>query len=228
MTSLRVELVPFLLSFVAGMVDVTSYVLLHGLFTAHITGNVVVLAADAAVHRPVRATVVLAVAVFIAVTAALTVVVDRSQRPPYRWAAPFLWLQFALLVAAALLAGPGVETAVALLAVAAMACQNALLHLTFRRAPSTAVMTGNIVASTVALVGLATGRSRTPATRAADRVAWTTLRPLLFGFVAGCVLGAAASEVVDRLAWLVPAVTSGLLAAGVTKSGLPVPLRREE
>src|SRR5436309_6623909 len=61
--------VPLTLSLIAGMVDVTSFLLLDGLFAAHVTGNVVVLAADVATGQPVRPAVVLAVFVFIAVTA---------------------------------------------------------------------------------------------------------------------------------------------------------------
>jgi uncharacterized membrane protein YoaK (UPF0700 family) len=229
------ELVPFALSLIAGMVDVTSFVLLKGLFTAHITGNVVVLAADVAAHRPVRLLTVLAVVVFIAVTAALAAAVDGSRRAPYQWAGVFLWLQFAFLGATAATAtvldstgrhGASGQAVVATLAVAAMACQNALLHLTFGRAPSTAVMTGNIVASTVALVGLAAGRLR-HADRTADRTAWLALRPLLLGFIAGCVLGALASEMLNGWAWTAPALLGGVLAAGVSNGGLPVLLRRD-
>jgi uncharacterized membrane protein YoaK (UPF0700 family) len=40
-----VMLLPFVLAFVAGSVDVISFLGLDGLFTAHITGNLVVLAA---------------------------------------------------------------------------------------------------------------------------------------------------------------------------------------
>jgi uncharacterized membrane protein YoaK (UPF0700 family) len=244
-----IRVVPFTLSLVAGMVDVTSFILLDGLFAAHITGNVVVLAADVATHRPVRSAAVLAIAAFIVVTAALTAAVDCSRRPPYRWASAFLWLQFALLTATAVVAAlldrtvtarPGVELLVALLAVSAMACQNALLHLTFSRAPSTAVMTGNIVGSTVALVGIGVERlrRRSPAfsgpsaecaweaERQSDRTAWLALWPLLLGFTAGCLVGAVASEVVDRWAWVIPALVGGILAAAVSRTGLPDPLRR--
>jgi uncharacterized membrane protein YoaK (UPF0700 family) len=228
------ELVPFTLSLIAGMVDVTSFVLLNGLFTAHITGNVVVLAADVAAHRPVRFLTVLAVGVFIAVTAVLAAAVDGSRRAPYQWAGAFLWLQFAFLAATAAAATvldstgrhrPTGQLVVAVFAVAAMACQNALLHLTFGRVPSTAVMTGNIVASTVALVGLAMGRLR-HTDRTVDRAAWLALRPLLLGFITGCVLGALASDVMNRWAWLAPALLGGILAAGVSLAGLPVVLRR--
>jgi uncharacterized membrane protein YoaK (UPF0700 family) len=247
--------VPFTLSLIAGMVDVTSFLLLDGLFAAHVTGNVVVIAADVATGQPVRPAAVLAVFVFVVVTAVLTVAVERSCRAPYQWASTFLWLQFALLSATAVAAillvrspsgGSGDQLFVAVLALAAMACQNALLHLTFQRAASTAVMTGNIVASTVALVGIAVARVRgaSPATgslaadcaedavsgwdadRAADRAAWLTLWPLLLGFVSGCVLGAFASEAVNRWAWVAPSLVGGVLAIGVSKAGLPVVLRK--
>jgi uncharacterized membrane protein YoaK (UPF0700 family) len=246
----------FTLSFIAGLADVTSFILVKGLFAAHVTGNIVVMAADVALHRPVRLATALAVVVFIVVTAALTAVVDSSRREPYRWTQPFLWLQFAFLaataVAAALLGlmgahSTGAEVLIAVLAVAAMACQNALLHLSFTRAPSTAVMTGNIVAATVAVVGLALDGLRArrgplgsggwtdatvgePApTRAADRdrTDWRALWPLLLGFTAGCLCGAYASKSLTWWAWSGPALVSGLLAIGVTKAGMPLELRRD-
>jgi uncharacterized membrane protein YoaK (UPF0700 family) len=240
----------FTLSFIAGMVDVMSFVLLNGLFAAHITGNVVVLAADMATHQRPRPTAVLAVVVFFAVTAALTAAVDISTRAPYQWAGTFLWMQFGLLAATAVAAsvfsrpardGLGPETVIAVLAVAAMACQNALLHLTFKRAASTAVMTGNVVASTVALVGMAMAALRSaPGARSsscgsasqwenerrADHAAWGTLWPLLLGFTSGCVLGASASEAVHRWAWTVPALVGGILAVRVSRAGLPLVLRK--
>jgi uncharacterized membrane protein YoaK (UPF0700 family) len=251
-----VQTMTFTLSFIAGLVDVTSFILLNGLFAAHVTGNIVVMAADVALDRPVRLATALAVGVFIAVTAAFTAAVDISRREPYRWTQPFLWLQFALLTATAVAAPvlgrmawdrAGVEILLAVLAVAAMACQNALLHLTFRRAPSTAVMTGNIVAATVALVGLALDGSRrrrgapgsggwadgtvgehvrTPSTDR-DRTDWHALWPLLLGFTVGCLSGALASKSVTWWAWIGPALVSGLLAVRVTKAGVPLQLRRD-
>lgn len=241
-----VDTITFTLSFIAGLVDVMSFVLVNGLFAAHITGNIVVLAADVALHRPVRLATVLAVAVFIAVTAAFTVAVDTSPRKPSQWTQTFLWLQFVFLAATAV-AGPVFERlawqgtaagiVVAVLAVAAMASQYALLHLTFQRAPSTAVMTGNVVASTIALTGLALAsfgarraRYRSgayAADRAAERAQWMALWPLLLGFVAGCVSGAFASNVVSSWAWTAPALVSAALAVGVTRAGLPSQLRRD-
>jgi uncharacterized membrane protein YoaK (UPF0700 family) len=232
---LSVETMTFTLSFIAGLVDVTSFILLNGLFAAHVTGNLVVMAADAALHRPVRLATALAVGVFIAVTAALTAVVDISRREPYRWAERFLWMQFAFLGATAVAApllglmawqSTGAGILIAVLAVAAMACQNALLHLSFTRAPSTAVMTGNIVAATVALIGLALkGVRGHPADR--DRTDWNALWPLLLGFATGCLCGAFASKSMTWWAWTGPALVSGLLALGVMTAGVPLSLRRD-
>ena len=228
------------LSLVAGMVDVTSFVLLHGVFAAHITGNLVVLAADVASHRSVEVTSVAAVVVFVLITAALAAIVDSSSRAPYRWARDFLGLQFGLLTAVAAAAvllhatghdGSGADLLIAVLAVAAMAAQNALMHLTFRYAPSTAVMTGNTVASTAALVGMLLQRRRRRSSGAApdtiDRTAWRGSWPTLLGFIVGCLLGAAASEGLQWWAWAVPAVVSGGLAIAVSRTGLPDTLRRE-
>jgi uncharacterized membrane protein YoaK (UPF0700 family) len=231
------------LSFIAGMVDVTSFVLLHGLFAAHITGNLVVLAADVATHRAVEVASVVAVLVFVAVTVALTAVVDTSSREPYRWARAFLVLQFGLLAAVAVAAavlsagdhrGPSARLLVAVLAVGAMAVQNALLHLTFKSAPSTAVMTGNTVTSAAALVGLVLNWRRrrlaggaAPDADSSDRVAWQHSWPTLAGFLVGCLLGAAASEAMHWWAWVVPAAVGGVLALAVSDTGLPTAVRRD-
>jgi uncharacterized membrane protein YoaK (UPF0700 family) len=233
------------LSFIAGMVDVTSFVLLHGVFAAHITGNIVVIAAAVATHTSVELTSVLAVVVFLVVTIVLTAIVDTARRPPYQWARSFVALQFGLLAAVAVVAvaldagdhhGPAARLAVAVLAVAAMAAQNALLHLTFRRAPSTAVMTGNTVTSAAALVGiglqwLRRRRSPQPGATGADaddHAAWHQSWPTLAGFIAGCLVGAAASEGMHWWAWVLPAAVAGAFAAVVAGTGLPEQLRRDQ
>ena len=204
-------LLPLRLSIVGGLTDVTTFVLIDGMFSAHITGNLVVLAADAAAGRPVHLATVLAVPFFVLTTAAVTAAVTRSARAVAGWIHPLAVVQCVLLAAAAAVsiaghasAAPagGVALAGGLLAVAAMATQNALLHLAYTRTPSTAVMTGNVVEATITGVRLLIGARGDLS--AADRAAWRRTWPLIVGFVAGCVVGGVAGGTVRDLAWLLP------------------------
>jgi uncharacterized membrane protein YoaK (UPF0700 family) len=64
-SSPRIKLLPFVLSFVAGSVDVISFLGLDGLFTAHITGNLVVLAAHILARGEVTLALVISVPLFV-------------------------------------------------------------------------------------------------------------------------------------------------------------------
>src|ERR1700685_2230120 len=66
-STLGTQLLPGVLSIVAGSVDVISFLGLGGLFAAHITGNLVVLAAHVATGRAASLASILSVPVFIAV-----------------------------------------------------------------------------------------------------------------------------------------------------------------
>jgi len=210
------RLMPFLLSIVAGLTDVTTFVLLGGVFSAHITGNVVVIAADLVTGAPIGLSSVLAVPCFIAIAAAVALVTEVRRRRADRWVQPLVLAQSALLIAAAAVSiatsassdphGPaGVVTA--LLAIAAMAVQNALLHVCYSRAPSVAVMTGNIVAATVAAVRLLRRRDDEAA------AAWRSTWPLIVGFVGGCLLGALGCWLAADVGWVVAVAATVVVSA---------------
>jgi uncharacterized membrane protein YoaK (UPF0700 family) len=205
---------PASLALIAGMVDVTGWITLGGLFTAHVTGNLVVMAAGAFDGRTMHGAQMMAVPLFFVV--ALTVGASvRVLRPkPWHVEPALLGLQAFLLVAAAVLASavkPSMEperslaTVVALLAVTAMAVQNVMLHLCSSPAPTTGVMTGNIVTSALSLVGLVT---RSPAGRIAPLAQWRRTWPVVAGFMAGCLLGSASTHLWSDKAWFVPAIAS--------------------
>jgi uncharacterized membrane protein YoaK (UPF0700 family) len=78
---------------------------------------------------------------------------------------------------------------VGMLAVAAMAIQNALVKLALPDAPPTAVMTTNITQLTVDLATLAWGRGG-PDDRARARRRASKTFPCVVAFVAGCAAGA--------------------------------------
>ena len=192
-------LLPALLSMTAGAVDVIGFLALGGLFTAHITGNVVVLAAHFVTGGFGEAGPLLAVPVFVIVLAAVTLAsaaVEKAGHSPERG---LLVLQAALLTACL---GLGVEfgpfadadrpmaVLVGMLAVAAMATQNALVRLALPGTPSTAVMTTNTTQLTVDLAMLARGLGTLEDLAKARHRARSTFQSLV-GFVAGCAAGAA-------------------------------------
>ena len=207
---------PAALSFIAGVTDVTSWLLLGGLFTAHITGNLVVLAADAVTGTPPHLAAVLALPAFVVVTVAATWVARTFGTHRARTRRTLLGAQAVLLLAAAVLSFAGRASAhpdgalavsIGLCAVCAMAAQNAYLHLVPAKAYSTAVMTGNLVAATIAGADLLLGRGMT----AGARARWTGSWPLLAGFVGGCLVGAGASTLFGDHAAIVPAVLAAAL-----------------
>src|SRR5215471_608265 len=67
-SSRRTKLLPTVLSIIAGSADVTSLLTL-GLFNAHITGNLVLLAADVVARGKTHTALILSVPVFITVLA---------------------------------------------------------------------------------------------------------------------------------------------------------------
>src|SRR5215510_1763735 len=87
---------PVLLSVIAGMVDVIGFLSL-GLFTAHVTGNLVVIAALVVRGGPPNIAQVLAVPVFIVAVGAVWLIARASDRRGPALVRPLLLVQFLLL-----------------------------------------------------------------------------------------------------------------------------------
>ena len=64
---LAIRALPFVLSVIAGSTDTIGFLGLNGLFTAHITGNIVVLAAQVVAGNPTMISYILSVPVFLAI-----------------------------------------------------------------------------------------------------------------------------------------------------------------
>ncbi|WP_382304013.1 YbhB/YbcL family Raf kinase inhibitor-like protein [Herbiconiux sp. UC225_62] len=214
----RALVIPTSLSLIAGVTDVTSWLLLGGFFSAHVTGNVVVVAADLVTGAPPDVVAMLAIPVFILTTALATVVARRIGSQSPHVTSVLFGAQAAFLVAAGALsftthASAHPRSAMAIVigicAVCAMATQNAYLHIVPPRALSTAVMTGNLVAATVAATDILRTRGHAPG--AAAR--WTASWPLLAGFVGGCLIGAAGATLFSDQAALIPALLAVTLLA---------------
>src|SRR5262249_8743500 len=136
------------------------------LFTAHVTGNLVVIAALLVRGGPPNISQILAVPVFVLAVAGVWLIARRLHKSGSALTRPLLLVHFLLLVCVLIVAvcflpaaNPHGFTAciAALIAVSAMACQFGLLRLAIPGAPSTAVMTGNLTKTTLSLLDTLSG-----------------------------------------------------------------------
>jgi uncharacterized membrane protein YoaK (UPF0700 family) len=211
------ERLPPLLSVIAGMVDLTGFFTLGNLFTAHVTGNLVVATAALMGSGPLKLAQVLAIPVFMLALAAIWLIARVSGRRSVGLVRLLLLIQFILLAAVMVVSGLTRASAephglmaglTAMLAVAAMACQYALFRLAIPNAISTAVMTGNLTNSVLLAMDLLwTGRSRMAeeSRRQLARSVW-----LLGGFLSGCAVAAAAVSMLADWAWIFPVALAAL------------------
>src|SRR6516165_292001 len=210
---------PPLLSVIAGMVDLTGFFTLGHVFTAHVTGNLVVAAAAVVYGGPLNTAQALAIPVFMAALAVVWLIAEASHRHGPSLGRLLLIVQFVLLTTVLIFnvitkpsANPsGLASGIAvMIAVSAMACQYALLRLALPRVVSTAVMTGNLTNATLSLMGLLS-KSHPPSRADAERLK-ESLR-LLVGFLVGCVVAAAAVSFLADWAWSLPVALAALAIA---------------
>ena len=189
-------LLPAALSMTAGAVDVIGFLALGGLFTAHITGNLVVLLAHYITGNFGEIGPLLAVPIFIVVLGVVTLTFIRKPTSIAR--RELLVLQVVLLACflgfgAGFGAFPnpdsGMAVFVGMLGVAAMATQNAVVRFALPGAPSTAVMTTNIAQVTVDLARLLRGQVEDNERRTVQHRADATLFAVI-GFLIGLAVGA--------------------------------------
>jgi len=191
-------LLPTLLSLIAGSADAIAFIGLGGLFTAHVTGNLVVLAAHVVASENASVATMLSVPVFVVVLGLTKLLAGGLERVRVASLRPLLLAQFLLLcgfLALCVKAGPRIDpdTAHAIIAgmfgVSAMAVQNALVQVSLEGSPPTAVVTTNLTRLTMDLGELLVGHDPIATARARERAKQTW--PAIAGFVLGCGLGAA-------------------------------------
>ena len=182
------------LAFVAGCVDTAGFIALFGLFTAHVTGNFVVIGASLVESRRGLLMKLLALPVFIAVVALVRLLVRARERRGRPTGAFLLWLEaglLALCLAAGIAATPlsDGDAPAALpagwIGVAAMAVQNAAARLAFKELTPTTVMTGNTTQAVIDAVDLIGGSAGEGVARR-----FAQLWPPIVAFAAGAAAGA--------------------------------------
>jgi uncharacterized membrane protein YoaK (UPF0700 family) len=208
--SLAARLLPFVLSLIAGSVDVIGFLGLDGLFTAHITGNLVVLAAHIVAGSDASVSLVISVPVFVVALATTRLLAARLELSGVAPLSPLLLLQFVFICGFLSIAGaadphvnantPGMIIA-AMLGVSAMGVQNALVRIALPGAPSTAVLTTNITLLTMDLGDILLGQP--DAAKARYRSKRTS--SAVAGFLLGCALGAWCEAAIGLRAFVLPA-----------------------
>ena len=210
--SLGTKLLPSVLSLTAGSVDAIGFLGLGGLFTAHITGNLVILAAHVVSGGTAPLAPMLSVPVFMAVLGLTRLLAACLEAIGLASLRPLLLLQFLLLggflglgVAAGPRIDPDAPTAIlaGMLGVSAMAVQNALLQISLTGAPSTAVMTTNVARFMMDVGDVLLGRDSDAVARARRRAKHTW--PPIVGFTVGCGLGAVGEAAIGLWSLALPA-----------------------
>jgi len=219
--SLGMKLLPTVLSMTAGSVDVISFLGLGGLFTAHITGNLVILASRIVTGGEAPFAPMLSVPVFMVALGLTRLLVGGLESIGVASLRPLLLLQllllagfFVLCVAAGPRIDPNTATAIlgGMLGVSAMAVQNALVQVSLKGAPSTAVMTTNVTRFMMDLGEVLLGRNPDDVAKARRRANHTW--PAIVGFAVGCGLGAAGEAAFELWSLALP-IGLALLALAI-------------
>ena len=183
------------LAFVAGFVDAAAFVALAGLFTAHVTGNFVLIGAElVSTSSGVIAKLVALPAFVLAVAATrlIALALERRGIAPLR---PLFGLEAGLLaafgaagLALAPFASPDGAPAVlvGMLGVSAMGVQNAIGRLALGHLAATTVMTVNVTQTVLDATDLLRGAAADAATRQRLR----RMLPAVVAFAAGALAGA--------------------------------------
>jgi uncharacterized membrane protein YoaK (UPF0700 family) len=224
------RLVPALLSFVAGFVDIYTFLALFGLFVAQVTGSFVTAGAELVSHDAGIAGKVLAIVAFLfaaALTAGLIGFVRDQGRAALPWMLAFETALLAVFTAL-VLASPPIKDVddwrgilAGLFGAMAMGAQSVIVRLLMHGVPQTNVMTGNMTQlgiETTALLFAWRQCARAPGNRENEKEFATVRARLLIvlAIAAGFLLGAVAGAVSYANAGLAGApiavVIVGLLA----------------
>src|SRR5258706_8533177 len=223
-SSLGTTLLPGVLSVIAGSADIIGFLGLGGLFTAHITGNLAILAAPVASGGTAPVAQILSVPVFIVAVALTRLLAVGLESIGLATLRPLLLLQFLLLagfLALSIAAGPHTDPTAAnailagMFGVSAMAVQNALGQISLAGTPPTAVMTGNVTRFTMDVAEVLLGRDPDAVARARTRA--KRAAQVIVGFAVGCGLGAVCEVTMGLWSLALPAGLA-LLALAI---GLP-------
>ncbi|CAB3794510.1 YoaK family protein [Pararobbsia alpina] len=209
------------LATIAGYVDTLSFVALFGLFAAHVTGNFVLIGAEAAGFGQGVFMKLMAFPAFVAGVVISSVLAKRVRATTPNRAACLLYAVQAALMLAFCVAGVGAAPVVhpnstpvivcGMVGAAAMGVQNAHARLVSRPGVPNTVMTGNVTQAVLDAIDLLSPKAPSDA-KAAARERLGKMLPTILAFAAGAIAGAIAYRHVGFWALLLPFVALVWLA----------------
>jgi uncharacterized membrane protein YoaK (UPF0700 family) len=218
-------LMPFVLTAIAGSADTIAFLSLNRLFVAHITGDLVILAARLITGDRAVLSFLLAPPVFLLALFVMRLAASLLESRRIHILRPMLCLELiALLACLGLSTGSGgpldqnsaMAVAGGMCGVTAMAIQTALIEMTGAPFPASGVMTTTAARLVLAVGEFATVRDRQALANARRQLIHTY--PVLIGFCAGCALGAKAQHSFGARAFWLPV---GLTLAAIAISLIP-------
>lgn len=156
----------FIMAVIAGFSDVFGFVALHQIFTAHITGNIVMAISYAIHHIPGISPRLIAIPTFIVFAMIATIIIETRGITRYAFR---IWLAIEMVLFLLLIVlgikfknNLGVTTQtftiIAMLPVTAMAIHNTLMKTYLRGLPVFTVMTGNLSQLIISCTSLYLGK----------------------------------------------------------------------
>lgn len=198
---------PVILAAAAGAVDTISFVALYGLFTAHVTGNLVIAGAILAGGGTAVIAKLLAIPVFMLAVGVTTVFIQRQKNPNPKFLARIFFIETAFLLLF-MLAGitwqpmdgaDGIHTIITgMMGVIAMGTRNAVSRILLSSTSPSTMMTGNVTQLTIDMINynqLTSEENKAKLKKSSSSV---------LGFTAGAGIGALGYAFVGFLGLLFP------------------------
>lgn len=217
----------FQLSLIAGFVDTAGFVGLFGIFTAHVTGNLMLVGASLVKTDQIGVIARLtAIPIFMAAIIVAVWLAQTARRRNCSVLVVLLWAETAALLGlllfnvyfAAQLHTPDQQTllvAMSFFAIAAMGIHNSLMKEAAGTLPPTTVMTGNLTGFSTDLFLLF--QSSTAEERKKVLARLRRVSPVLLGFVLGAALGAAGIAWLQWWSAILPLAIAAMLALAASR-----------
>lgn len=216
-----------LLSFVAAFVDTCGFVGLFGTFTAHVTGNFVLLGSQLVHAQGEILAKLLSLPVFIAAIWSMWLLRRALVRKGIHALGPLLLTEALLIMLAPLAAwwtgaprsaDDPASLLTGMLMIAAMGFQNGLMRIELTSLPPTTVMTGNVTGAAIDLITIWTVTPSEQDKGAAARERLGKSWPSMLAFLVGAACGAGGYAFGRFWCLLLPAAICALLGARMRRA----------